>query len=91
MFVGIEMTNNISGIALSDSPVGLAAYILEKFSTWTNPSYKNLSDGGLLKSYNIDSLLDNIMIYWVTSSITTSMRLYSETFNKKFFEYDFDR
>lgn len=35
------------GCALNDSPVGLAAYILEKFSTWTNPEYRELEDGGL--------------------------------------------
>ncbi|XP_044269723.1 juvenile hormone epoxide hydrolase 1-like [Tribolium madens] len=65
------------GVALNDSPVGLAAYILEKFITWTNPDWKNLEDGGLLKKYTYDDLLDNIMIYWVSGSITTSMRLYS--------------
>ncbi|NP_001161904.1 juvenile hormone epoxide hydrolase-like protein 1 [Tribolium castaneum] len=65
------------GAALNDSPVGLAAYILEKFISWTNPDWKNLEDGGLLKKYTYDDLLDNIMIYWVSGSITTSMRLYS--------------
>ncbi|RZC42038.1 juvenile hormone epoxide hydrolase-like protein, partial [Asbolus verrucosus] len=70
------------GVGLNDSPVGLAAYILEKFSTWTNPEWKNLEDGGLTKKFTYTNLLDNIMIYWVTGSITTSVRLYSETFNK---------
>ncbi|RZC34647.1 juvenile hormone epoxide hydrolase-like protein, partial [Asbolus verrucosus] len=70
------------GVALNDSPVGLAAYILEKFITWTNSDWKNLEDGGLMKKYTYTDLLDNVMIYWVTNSITTSMRLYSETFNK---------
>ena len=35
------------GTVLQGNPVGLAAYILEKFSTWTNPAYRNLPDGGL--------------------------------------------
>jgi juvenile hormone epoxide hydrolase len=70
------------GVALNDSPIGLAAYILEKFITWTNPAWKNLEDGGLTKKYTYTDLLDNVMIYWVTNSITTSMRLYSETLNK---------
>lgn len=70
------------GVALRDSPVGLAAYILEKFITWTNPEWKNLEDGGLTQRYTYTKLLDNIMIYWVTRSITTSIRLYAETFNK---------
>jgi hypothetical protein len=69
-------------VALNDSPIGLAAYILEKFITWTNPAWKNLEDGGLTKKYTYTDLLDNVMIYWVTNSITTSMRLYSETLNK---------
>lgn len=37
------------GIGLNDSPVGLMTYIVEKFSTWTNPSFRNLPDGGLEK------------------------------------------
>ncbi|CAH1366801.1 hypothetical protein MTP99_008088 [Tenebrio molitor] len=70
------------GVALNDSPIGLAAYILEKFITGTNPAWKNLEDGGLTKKFTYTDLLDNIMIYWVTNSITTSIRLYSESLNK---------
>ncbi|KAH8261110.1 hypothetical protein KR044_003598 [Drosophila immigrans] len=69
------------GSALAHNPVGLAAYILEKFSTWTNEEYKTLQDGGLTKRFTLDQLLDNIMIYYVTNSITTSVRLYAETMN----------
>ncbi|KAH8339913.1 hypothetical protein KR067_002019 [Drosophila pandora] len=67
------------GNALIDNPVGLASYILEKFSTWTNTEYRKLPDGGLTKRFTYDQLLDNVMIYYVTNSITTSMRLYSES------------
>ncbi|XP_004536348.1 juvenile hormone epoxide hydrolase 2 [Ceratitis capitata] len=70
------------GTALQQNPVGLAAYILEKFSTWTNVEYRQLADGGLTKRFTMDELLDNIMIYYTTNSITTSQRLYSEGFNK---------
>ncbi|CAH2098057.1 unnamed protein product [Euphydryas editha] len=73
------------GVALSDSPAGLAAYILEKFSTWTNKAYRNVRDGGFHNHYTKTQLLDNIMVYWSTNSITTSMRLYAETFNKRYF------
>ncbi|XP_060654452.1 juvenile hormone epoxide hydrolase 1 [Drosophila nasuta] len=69
------------GSALAQNPVGLAAYILEKFSTWTNEEYKTLKDGGLTKRFTYDQLLDNIMVYYVTNSITTSVRLYAETMN----------
>lgn len=72
-------------VGLQDSPAGLAAYILEKFSTWVDPSWRNLTDGGLTtpEHYTLDDLLDNVMIYWITGSITTSVRLYSEAFSKK--------
>jgi len=71
------------GTALGDSPAGLAAYILEKFSTGTNMSHRSLPDGGLTNKFTLETLLDNVMIYWVTSSITTSQRLYSEFYTFK--------
>jgi len=67
------------GAALSNNPVGLAAYILEKFSTWTNLEYRDLPDGGLEKYYTMDQLLDNVMVYYMTNSILTSQRLYKES------------
>lgn len=72
------------GVGLSSSPEGLAAYILEKFSTWTNIEYRKRDDGGLSEKYSLDELLDNIMVYWVSNSITTSARLYSENFNSAY-------
>jgi pimeloyl-ACP methyl ester carboxylesterase len=54
---------------LIDSPAGLAAWILEKFLTWSDPSTRgNLS---------ADDLLTNVMIYWATRSIGSTMRLYT--------------
>ncbi|XP_053568687.1 epoxide hydrolase 1 [Bombina bombina] len=66
------------GSALNDSPAGLAAYILEKFSTWTDSSFRELEDGGLERKYTMDHLLTNVLIYWLTGSITSSMRFYKE-------------
>ncbi len=37
------------GIGLNDSPMALAGWILEKFSTWTDPAFVDLEDGGLTK------------------------------------------
>lgn len=82
---------------MHDSPVGLAAYILEKFSTWTNEDWRDLPDGGLKiqktaeNKYSIDDLLDNVMIYWATNSITSSMRLYAETFSSKYRKLQLDK
>uniref|UniRef100_A0A8C5PHE1 Epoxide hydrolase n=1 Tax=Leptobrachium leishanense TaxID=445787 RepID=A0A8C5PHE1_9ANUR len=70
------------GSALNDSPAGLAAYILEKFSTWTEPNFRELEDGGLERKYSLDDLLTNVMIYWLTGSITSSMRFYKENFTR---------
>jgi len=79
------------GNALTNNPVGLAGYILEKFSTWTNPSYRKLQDGGLQKRYTIDALIDNVMIYYITNSITTSQRLYAEAFAQHQRDLQLDR
>ncbi|XP_076021430.1 epoxide hydrolase 1 [Genypterus blacodes] len=70
------------GRALNDSPVGLAAYILEKFSTWTSPDFRNLDDGGLARKFSLDDLLTNVMIYWTSGCIISSMRFYKENFGK---------
>ncbi|HEX6483110.1 MAG TPA: epoxide hydrolase [Ktedonobacteraceae bacterium] len=58
--------------ALSDSPVGLAGWIVEKFRAWSD------CDGEIEKSYTKDELLTNLMIYWVTGTISSSARLYHE-------------
>lgn len=79
------------GTALADSPAGLAAYIMEKFSTWTDKSYKDLPDGGLTKKFTLDELLTNVMIYWCTNTITSSQRFYKESLSAKAQSYDFDR
>ncbi|CAB3383149.1 Hypothetical predicted protein [Cloeon dipterum] len=71
------------GVALTNTPVGLAAYILEKFSTWTNQAYRNRADGGLTEKFKLEDLLDNIMIYWFSGNVASALRIYSETFNRK--------
>lgn len=68
------------GFALNDSPMGLAAYILEKFSGWTNSLHIELADGGLTRSFTLDELLTNVMIYWTNGNIASSQRFYKETF-----------
>ena len=78
-----------AAFALNDSPVGLAAYILEKFSTWTNSSYRNCVDGCLTSHFTLDDLLTNVMIYWVTGTIGSSMRFYKENFgDEEIYEWD---
>ena len=58
--------------ALADSPTGLAAWILEKFESWTD------NDGNLEDLISLDRLLTNICLYWFGNSIDASLRLYKE-------------
>jgi pimeloyl-ACP methyl ester carboxylesterase len=60
---------------LHDSPAGLAAWITEKFRTWSD------CGADVESVFSKDDLLTNIMIYWVTGTITTSLRLYFERRN----------
>ncbi|CAK8690050.1 unnamed protein product [Clavelina lepadiformis] len=66
------------GFALSDSPVGMAAYIIEKFSTWTDLNGRQADDGLLQNNWTFDQLLNNVMIYWWSENITSSLRFYKE-------------
>jgi pimeloyl-ACP methyl ester carboxylesterase len=61
------------GYALNDSPVGLAAWIIEKFRTWSD------CHGEVEKTFTRDELLTNVMIYWVAGTAASSTRLYYET------------
>ncbi len=57
---------------LSDSPAGLAGWILDKFERWSD------HDGEPEQAIAADRLLDNLTVYWVTNTINSSMRLYAE-------------
>ncbi|WP_225980051.1 epoxide hydrolase family protein [Pseudobacter ginsenosidimutans] len=56
---------------LNDSPAGLAAWIIEKFNSWRT------QEDGIENHFTKDELLTNIMIYWVTQTINSSMRSYA--------------
>ncbi len=60
------------GYGLNDSPVGLASWVVEKFHGWSGKP-ENLDD-----HFTKDVLLTNIMIYWITQTINTSIRTYTE-------------
>ena len=55
---------------LNDSPVGLAAWSVEKFRAWSD------CEGKVERRFSKDDLLTTIMIYWVTQTMPTSMRDY---------------
>ena len=58
------------GYALNDSPAGLAAWILEKWRAWSD------SGGDLEARFSREFLLTMLTLYWVTQTITSSMRDY---------------
>ena len=59
--------------ALNDSPAGLAAWIVEKFRSWSD------CNGDIESRFTKDELLTNIMLYWVPETANSSCRLYCET------------
>jgi pimeloyl-ACP methyl ester carboxylesterase len=60
------------GYALNDSPVGLAAWIIDKFWAWSDHR------GRLENSFTRDELITNVMIYWVTGTAASAARVYFE-------------
>ena len=64
-------------MALMDSPVGTAAWIIEKFHGWSD-----LRDGDLYSVYTRDQLLTNVMLYLVNDAIATSVWYYNALFQE---------
>ena len=56
--------------SLNDSPAGLAAWIVEKFRAWSD------CNGDVESRFSKDDLLTNLMIYWVTGTAPSSVRMY---------------
>jgi pimeloyl-ACP methyl ester carboxylesterase len=66
-------------VGLTDSPAGLAAWILEKWWRWSDcADASGVRD--LSRAFTRDELLTNVAIYWFTRTIGPSMRMYHETF-----------
>ncbi|HEU5134744.1 MAG TPA: epoxide hydrolase [Steroidobacteraceae bacterium] len=60
---------------LNDSPIGLAAWLTEKFQRWSD------CDGDLDACYTRDEMLTNAMVYWVTGSIGRAFMPYFDVLN----------
>ena len=72
-YAGIMVTRpQTLGYSISDSPVGLAAFFYDKISDWT------YSGGEPERSLARDEMLDDITLYWVTNTGTSSAQLYWE-------------
>ncbi|MBF4515599.1 alpha/beta fold hydrolase [Flavobacterium sp. ANB] len=66
------------GYGLTDSPVGLASFFLDKFNDWT------YSGGNAEKSLTKDEILDDISLYWFTNTANSSAQLYWENNTNNF-------
>lgn len=64
------------GVAMADSPVGVAAWILEKFGAWADVPRDAQGRPDLWQAFDEDLLLTNIMLYLVEGSFITSTWMY---------------
>lgn len=58
--------------SLTDSPAGLAAWLLEKFFAWSDGTDE------LLQRFDLDELLTNVSIYWFSGNVASTLRMYKE-------------
>jgi pimeloyl-ACP methyl ester carboxylesterase len=58
--------------SLTDSPAGLAAWLLEKFFAWSDGSDE------LTQRFDLDELLTNVAVYWFSGNVAATLRMYEE-------------
>jgi pimeloyl-ACP methyl ester carboxylesterase len=58
--------------SLNDSPVGLAAWIVEKFRALSD------CDGDIERIFSLDALLTDISLYWFSGTVDSAIRIYRE-------------
>ncbi|MEU4650531.1 epoxide hydrolase family protein [Nocardia fluminea] len=63
------------GYSLVDSPVGLLAWILDKFAEWTD------TEDSPFEKISIDRVLDDVTLYWLTRTGASAARIYYESHN----------
>lgn len=72
-YAAIQSTKPMTlSYGLNNSPIGLCAWIAEKFNSWSD------NNGNLENSFTKDEILANITLYWITQSIHSSTRIYNE-------------
>ncbi|MFD9857997.1 epoxide hydrolase family protein [Streptomyces alboflavus] len=63
------------GYALVDSPVGLLAWILDKFAAWSD------TEDSPFELISRDRVLDDVTLYWLTRTGASAARIYYESHN----------
>ncbi|MEJ5976395.1 epoxide hydrolase [Novosphingobium sp. PS1R-30] len=78
-YAGMMLTRpQTIGYSLVDSPLGLAAWIYDKFATWT------YSGGDPERVLTRDEMLDDISLYWLTRTGASAARIYWEDHSNNF-------
>ena len=73
-YAHVNMTRPQSfSYAMSDSPVGLAAWLIEKFRSWSD------WDDDFEDIFSKDELITNVMMYWVPNTFCSAIRIYYES------------
>jgi pimeloyl-ACP methyl ester carboxylesterase len=60
-----------AAVGLTDSPAGLASWIVEKLRAWSD------CDGEVERRFSKDEILTNVTMYWLTGTIASSIRMYN--------------
>ncbi|MFD8273007.1 epoxide hydrolase family protein [Streptomyces flaveolus] len=63
------------GYSLVDSPVGLLAWILDKFAEWSD------TEDSPFETISRDRILDDVTLYWLTRTGASAARIYYESHN----------
>lgn len=78
-YIAIQSTKPLSlAYGLTDSPAGLAAWLLEKFRSWSD--CVSVPEEAIA----LDELLTDVMIYWVTNTAHSAARFYSGSRERPF-------
>ena len=78
-YVHLQRTKpQTAAVGLTDSPAGLAAWIIEKWWRWSDIDGPDGRD--LARRYTLDELCTLLTVYWATATIGPSMRMYYESF-----------
>ncbi|KAI8337264.1 Alpha/Beta hydrolase protein [Chlamydoabsidia padenii] len=67
---------------LADSPIGLLGWMLEKYHEWTDHGDDKNPSSGLPDTISPDEFLTQVTIYWLTNTMSSSIRLYYEFFHR---------
>ena len=62
--------------ALQDSPVGLAAWMLQRRAAWSD------CEGEVERRFTKDELITSFALYWLTGTVSSSLRFYADSFRQ---------